>query len=44
MLNQHRRAALGRYDGKALFSGALAKVVRDPAIIARTVEAFWGIP
>lgn len=38
MLNQYRRAAIGRYAGKALSSGALAKVVRDPAIIARTVK------
>lgn len=38
MLNEHRRAALRRYAGKAFEPGAIRKLVTDPGRITRTVK------
>jgi len=40
VLSQHRIAELKRYKHKALASGALTKVIRDPAILVRAVKTF----
>lgn len=37
-MNEHRRAALRRYASKALSRGALRKIVKDPAVIPRTIR------
>ena len=42
MLNEHRRAAIRRYAGKALSPDAIGRVLRDPAVIGRAVRTLAG--